>query len=49
MYAVSKGGLNMVYCPVSEDGDSSEIFQFNESSNSGFHSDDKSSISGKVL
>jgi hypothetical protein len=51
VYAVSKGGLSMVYSPVSEVGSSSEIFQFFESSNSnsGPHSDDKSSVSGKVL
>ncbi|KAK3153298.1 hypothetical protein QOZ80_2BG0170410 [Eleusine coracana subsp. coracana] len=45
VYAVSKGGLSMVYSPVSESGNSSEIFQFNESSNTGHHSDDRSSVS----
>jgi hypothetical protein len=49
VYAVSKGGLSMVHSPGSEGGNSSEIFQFYESSNSGLHSDDKSLVSGKVL
>ena len=48
VYAVSKGGLSMVYSPGSEGGNSSEIFQVNESSNSELYSDDKSSVSGKV-
>jgi hypothetical protein len=48
VYAVSKGGLSMVYSPGSDGDDSSEIFQVNESSNSELYSDDKSSVSGKV-
>ncbi|KAG2550524.1 hypothetical protein PVAP13_9KG334400 [Panicum virgatum] len=45
VYSVSKGGLSMVYSPGSEGGNSSEIFQVNESSNSELYSDDKSSVS----
>lgn len=45
VYAVSKGGLSMVYSPGSEDGNSSEIFQVKESSNNELYSDDKSSVS----
>ncbi|CAL4915571.1 unnamed protein product [Urochloa decumbens] len=45
VYAISKGGLSMVYSPGSEGDNSSEIFQVNESSNSELYSDDKSSVS----
>ncbi|PAN48475.1 hypothetical protein PAHAL_9G384400 [Panicum hallii] len=45
VYAVSKGGLSMVYSPGSEGNNSYEIFQVNESSNSELYSDDKSSVS----
>ncbi|KAL6641458.1 hypothetical protein ACP70R_019639 [Stipagrostis hirtigluma subsp. patula] len=41
VYAVSKGGLSMVYSPGSEGDNSSEIFQINESSDSDLLSDDK--------
>ncbi|RLN15699.1 U-box domain-containing protein 35-like [Panicum miliaceum] len=47
VYAVSKGGLSMVYSPGSEGDNSYEIFQVNESSNSELYSDDKSSVSEK--
>ncbi|KAL6905332.1 hypothetical protein ACP4OV_002933 [Aristida adscensionis] len=40
VYAVSKGGLSMVYSPGSEGDSSSEIYQVNESSDSELHSDD---------
>lgn len=48
VYAVSKGGLSMVYSPGAESDNSSEIFQVNESSSSELYSDNKSSVSGKV-
>lgn len=48
VYAISKGGLSMVYSPASDGDSSSEIFQVNESSSSELYSDDKSSVSGKV-
>ncbi|WVZ57626.1 hypothetical protein U9M48_007988, partial [Paspalum notatum var. saurae] len=44
VYAVSKGGLSMVYSPGSEGDNNSEIFQVNESSSSELYSDDKSSL-----
>ena len=47
VYAISKGGLSMVYSPGSESDNSSKILQVNESSNSELSSD-KSSVSGKV-
>ncbi|KAJ1296254.1 hypothetical protein BS78_01G285800 [Paspalum vaginatum] len=48
VYAVSKGGLSMVYSPGSEGDNNSEIFQVNESSNSELYSDDKSSLSEDI-
>lgn len=48
VYAISKGGLSMVYSPGSEGDSSSEVFQVNESSSSELYSDDKLSVSGKV-
>ncbi|OQU89471.1 hypothetical protein SORBI_3002G196800 [Sorghum bicolor] len=44
VYAISKGGLSMVYSPGSESDNSSKILQVNESSNSELSSD-KSSVS----
>ncbi|KAF8728108.1 hypothetical protein HU200_018687 [Digitaria exilis] len=45
VYAISKGGLSMVYSPGSEGDSSSEVFQVNESSSSELYSDDKLSVS----
>lgn len=49
VYAVSKGGLSMVYSPGLEGDKCYELFQANESANSELHSDEKPSTSGKIL